>query len=235
LKIQKRIISVATVLLAMSWMNPAISAVYGTPVESLGSFNQVGLPLTSTGKIKYYIPLNAADSGTYGVVGPGNTCPLGAGTCSDSGYGSGYWDADALTMNLHFDLSGKPSEATTHLNLWFKDLDLDGVNDPYWFWESVSVSAQNGGASLGTGPIFEGSDIPTSSSDAFSWSLPLAGLGALGDDLWVQLGFGSYAKYHAYNSAEYLKASVVPVPAAIWLFGTALIGFVGMSRRTKVS
>jgi hypothetical protein len=28
--------------------------------------------------------------------------------------------------------------------------------------------------------------------------------------------------------------SPVPVPAAIWLFGTALIGFIGMSRRTKV-
>jgi hypothetical protein len=28
--------------------------------------------------------------------------------------------------------------------------------------------------------------------------------------------------------------SSVPVPAAMWLFGTALIGFVGLSRRTKV-
>ncbi len=28
--------------------------------------------------------------------------------------------------------------------------------------------------------------------------------------------------------------SPVPVPAAVWLFGTALIGFVGMSRRTSV-
>ena len=28
--------------------------------------------------------------------------------------------------------------------------------------------------------------------------------------------------------------STVPVPAAVWLFGTALIGFIGISRRTKV-
>jgi hypothetical protein len=28
--------------------------------------------------------------------------------------------------------------------------------------------------------------------------------------------------------------SAVPVPAAAWLFGTALIGFIGFSRRTKV-
>jgi hypothetical protein len=27
----------------------------------------------------------------------------------------------------------------------------------------------------------------------------------------------------------------VPVPASVWLFGTALIGFIGMSRRTKVA
>jgi len=29
--------------------------------------------------------------------------------------------------------------------------------------------------------------------------------------------------------------SVVPVPAAVWLFGTALLGFVGMARKTKVT
>jgi hypothetical protein len=28
--------------------------------------------------------------------------------------------------------------------------------------------------------------------------------------------------------------SPIPVPAAMWLFGTALIGFIGISRRTKV-
>jgi hypothetical protein len=31
-----------------------------------------------------------------------------------------------------------------------------------------------------------------------------------------------------------LTVGAVPVPAAVWLFGTALIGFVGMSRRTSV-
>jgi hypothetical protein len=31
-----------------------------------------------------------------------------------------------------------------------------------------------------------------------------------------------------------ISVSPVPVPAAVWLFGTALIGFVGMSRKTSV-
>jgi hypothetical protein len=36
------------------------------------------------------------------------------------------------------------------------------------------------------------------------------------------------------NVAIWGNVSPVPVPAAAWLFGTALIGFIGMSRRTKV-
>ena len=32
-----------------------------------------------------------------------------------------------------------------------------------------------------------------------------------------------------------VSVSPVPVPAAVWLFGTALIGLVGMSRRRKVA
>ena len=28
--------------------------------------------------------------------------------------------------------------------------------------------------------------------------------------------------------------SPVPLPSAVWLFGSALIGFIGMSRRTRV-
>jgi hypothetical protein len=63
----------------------------------------------------------------------------------------------------------------------------------------------------------------------------------LGDEFWVELGFGSLANLGqdrtATNTPEYLKATIstVPVPAAFWLFGTALIGFVGMSRRRKIS
>ena len=37
------------------------------------------------------------------------------------------------------------------------------------------------------------------------------------------------------GSASFTTTSAVPVPAAFWLFGSALVGFIGMSRRTKVS
>lgn len=36
------------------------------------------------------------------------------------------------------------------------------------------------------------------------------------------------------EAITYADVSPVPVPAAIWLFGSALIGFIGISRRTRV-
>jgi hypothetical protein len=48
-------------------------------------------------------------------------------------------------------------------------------------------------------------------------------------ELTVILTEGGWSHY-----TEYGAMSAVPVPAAAWLFGTALIGFIGLSRRTKV-
>ena len=43
--------------------------------------------------------------------------------------------------------------------------------------------------------------------------------------------------FHGIDDVMWNKASLsaVPVPAAVWLFGTALLGFAGMSRRRKVA
>jgi len=49
-------------------------------------------------------------------------------------------------------------------------------------------------------------------------------------DLQIGVHVGSVGE--GYEFSESLR--VVPVPAAFWLFGTALIGFIGFSRRTKV-
>ncbi|MCP4769097.1 MAG: PEP-CTERM sorting domain-containing protein [Gammaproteobacteria bacterium] len=67
-----------------------------------------------------------------------------------------------------------------------------------------------------------------------------------GDNLWQQILFdssvipglknvGRIDVYFAGSGAlDNLTYSVVPVPAAVWLFGTALLGFIGLSRRTSV-
>jgi hypothetical protein len=43
------------------------------------------------------------------------------------------------------------------------------------------------------------------------------------------------AEWIGIDRVQYGAISPIPVPAAFWLFGTALIGFVGISRRRKVS
>ena len=48
-------------------------------------------------------------------------------------------------------------------------------------------------------------------------------------------GHGSISNVAIWGRVSGLPGpSPVPVPAAVWLFGTALIGFIGVSRRTKV-
>ena len=39
----------------------------------------------------------------------------------------------------------------------------------------------------------------------------------------------------ALDNVSVMSVNAVPIPAAVWLFGTALIGFICMSRRTKIS
>jgi hypothetical protein len=242
--IHLRIISVTTLLLAFSWINPAISSVTGIAVvdEFSTSTNPVYDELQTDGLIEYFIPLNSADSGIYGVVDPDTPgkCTNGAGTCIDSGTGFGYASADALKMNLYFNLSSLANKDNAVLDIYFEDLDLDPINDPNWFYESVSVSYKNGNGGILTtlvGPSIDDTDIPEATQDPFTWNLDLASIGSLDNNFWIQLGFGSESNYEASNTEEYLKATIstVPVPAAVWLFGTALIGFVSMSRRTVVT
>jgi len=248
----KRTIWIAIPLIAAFWTNSATASsvtVNGYTVDSVVGNSAVGI--TSGGKIKYYIPLTSdgSTSGTYGV-NP-STCANGAGTCSDSGSGYGYDDASGLKMNIFFDLSGQPQSASAELDFVFDDLDLTDINDPYKFFESMSLSYWNGSAFASLGSTIKNTsdmagDVDVSATDPITWSLDLASIlvdlnsSQTNDNgFWIQLGFGSKYDWNGTNTPEYLTASLavssVPVPAAIWLFGTALIGFVGMSRKTVVA
>jgi hypothetical protein len=62
-----------------------------------------------------------------------------------------------------------------------------------------------------------------------------------GDNLWNQILFNGVTgvrRIEVYfggsGALDNLKYNVVPVPAAFWLFATALIGFIGFSRRTSI-
>ena len=53
---------------------------------------------------------------------------------------------------------------------------------------------------------------------------------------WEDLPFGNYKYDGDFNDMVLMVESVqpVPVPAAVWLFGSGLLGLVGMARRKAV-
>ncbi|MCU7922799.1 MAG: VPLPA-CTERM sorting domain-containing protein [Candidatus Thiodiazotropha sp. (ex Dulcina madagascariensis)] len=55
-----------------------------------------------------------------------------------------------------------------------------------------------------------------------------------GDYVFTLSGFALNAIDHKINSNYDLSIKAVPLPAAAWLFGSALLGFVSFSRRRKV-
>jgi hypothetical protein len=203
--------------------------------------------------IKYFIPLDEDYNGVYGVDGSHPCGSAGAGTCSDIGSGSGYSDASALQMNIWFDTNSVQAQSAS-LAFIFDDLDLIGDSDPVGFFESISLSYWKwNGTDFGTDPLAMSGTIikanesggpKTFVSNLVTWDLGISDLMALNlssqdnGGFWIQLGFGSDYYRDGKNTAEFLAAglniSAVPVPAAFWLFGTALIGFIGMSRRTRV-
>ncbi|MFN3230773.1 MAG: PEP-CTERM sorting domain-containing protein [Alphaproteobacteria bacterium] len=116
----------AVIFAALVFCASPVSALpsLGVPVAGFGQSAAVGNYNAATGEIGMFIPLSGGFAGTYGVGGVGTS----GGTFSP---GVGRMD-----LYLRFDVT----EAGMHdLNLIFTDLDLDGVNDPSRFFESVRI------------------------------------------------------------------------------------------------
>jgi len=258
----------------------SVNPIKGIAVDGIGLTNEITDFVPDNGKIDYYIPLRnkkkvngewvhdneygtSNNNGVYGVTDVfkcgGYPYSAGkAGLCQDKGKGSRYDAADALQMNIYFDLTGVADSVDATLDFVFDDLDLSDVNDPYHFFESMSLSYWNetgdGSSLTSIGSVYkttaeleaQGSVTTGGKNDPIEWSIDLGtgGLDLLSlldnddDGFWIQLGFGSEYKYKGWNTPEqltaYLNVSPVPLPSAVWLFGSALIGFIGMSRRTRV-
>jgi hypothetical protein len=106
----------------------AVTTALGKPVESIGSNVQAVSSCgsgacynTVTGAIGFYVPLNSADNGTYGMDIPG---PKGeAGTYADSNNGP-FTNTGALTMYLRFTPIAPFPLQTAVMTFSFVDLDL---------------------------------------------------------------------------------------------------------------
>ena len=140
----------------------------------------------------------------------------------------------AAHSSVTVDFEGKQYEVTLMFGE-FVDFETDIMNSPWWgnnddaedFAKLVddAFGVENIiFSSLTVGPlfayeIFDGIEVDASACFEFN---PCSSDNYFGVDIIDDVFEEEY---------YYAKASVVPIPAAIWLFGSSLLGLVGYSRR----
>jgi hypothetical protein len=217
----------------------ALTIALGQPVEAIGSTVQAvptcgsGACYNSvTGAMAFYIPLNSADNGTYGVDVDGGGPKGEAGTYTDTQNGP-FTNSSALTIFLRFTPIAPFPLSSAVLTFAFVDLDLSGVNDPTGFTETVqffsathspltsviSVSPSSGSSPLAYTVIGNTTSQMITFSDVRSIVTT--------DPFYAKLVFGSKEIYSGtyQNTIESLTATLttstaaVPEPTSLLLLG----------------
>jgi len=122
------------------------------------------------------------------------------------------------------------------------------------FSNSLSSFVRAANQAIGTGVVGDGSSTPVASfpfgfynSGAESWNGVMPAMGDIGTtiDFYMLTSAGGSSvapsRYYQLNSIELqtngdlvMQPSAVPIPAAIWLLGSGLLGFLGVGRRRNV-
>lgn len=177
-------------------------------------------------------PLNASYTSSFALDQSGLS----------AGYTSGVTDYDAY-------FAGNPTHVTSGLGTHFLsnsaapgtiDFDLGAVTrlDGFAIWDWHN---SQGGVGVTSVEVF-------SSTDA-AFTTPVS-LGVFGFNLvpttaqtkaftsqvntqFIRLGLSGNGNLIGFGELAFEQAAVVPLPPAIWLFGSGLLGLVGMARRKK--
>jgi hypothetical protein len=156
-----------------------------------------------------------------------------------------------FTGNFHYEYN-----TTTGPVIYEFDLMLDVGDNYFEFWMQPTNDWGNTGSFSSSGTIFTvsisdidaGGPIDNVSFDPYhdtqeydEFGFPLEQW----DPTWGTLGWSdnsvSFGFHGATDSGEHFRyyftegATVVPVPAAIWLFGSGLAGLIGVSRRKNLT
>lgn len=189
-------------------------------VADTSSTSQVG-SASADGSINFYVPLTNVTE-TYGVAGGGmssDTCYTSNETCTGG----------TLEMFLFFDMAGG---GDTAVDIDFVDLDSSGVNDPWFFLESLNVYNAVGELVVS---VFSSGDLDAgSNSTSQSLSFNVLTTGAFHLQLVFESDFNPETPRGGYrNTLESLHASAsvsVPEPGTLGLLGLGLLA-VGVARR----
>jgi len=185
-----------------------------------GTVDGVGFTLTSISGLNFNENYDGSlDFGCQSNGGP-LKCDLdGAGLTNDEI--SGLTSVSGQTLTLNFDRAVRIN-SFDFLDLYDNSLNGNGI-------EQARVSIDGS-----TPYLVDASGI---SGDGGYAKLDLISLGVIGQNIQFTAFQGLPIQDDSDNDYAFagVTVSAVPVPAAIWLFGTALIGLAGFSKRRKAA
>lgn len=131
--------------------------------------------------------------------------------------------------NITFDPTGRSAITSAFATTigeqpWNID-DSDVVPDDTGLYEIWTTGASSNRTTI-AGPGFTMNGNPLQDAGTGNWMGTLVSAGNTGQ-AW---GFNNGGQY---SELFNIQVSAIPVPAAIWLFGSGLLGFIGIARRKK--